>query len=64
MYQSYLVRVWFEDDEQQSAGWQAEIQQIQSGDSWSFSNRQELLDCLTQLLSEPDESGAKKRHQE
>lgn len=64
MYHSYLVRVWSEDDEGDTAGWQAEIQQIQSGESWSFSSRRETLDCLHQLLQLQDISNEGERSTE
>jgi hypothetical protein len=62
MYQSYLLRVWYEDDEQHVADWQAEIQQIQSGESWTFSSREALLSSLYQLLKHPDDSEGQNRN--
>lgn len=56
MYNSYLVRVWSEEDKGDTADWQAEIQQIQSGRSWSFNSRQETMDCLQKLLKFSDDS--------
>jgi len=57
LYSSFLVRVWFEGEEQWDTGWQAEVQQIQSGESWVFNSREELLaffNGLPRLLDESD----------
>jgi hypothetical protein len=38
--------VWWEDDEREAAGWQAEVKQIQSGERWSFSSQEALIAFL------------------
>lgn len=54
MYRSFLLRVWYEDDEHAAAGWQAEVRQIQSGESRTFSSREALLAFLQLLADDVD----------
>jgi hypothetical protein len=54
MYSSFLVRVWRDEDAEGHAGWQAEVQQIQSGKSWTFSSHEALLAFLQRLTSGDD----------
>lgn len=49
VYRSYLVRVWAEDGEQEADDWEAEVQQIQSGESWTFSSREALIAFFRRL---------------
>lgn len=52
MYRSFLVRVWIEKDEKKAAGWQAEVQEIQSGERWNFSSREALRTFLQWLIAD------------
>jgi hypothetical protein len=52
MYNSFLVRVWRDDDAEQDTGWQAEVQQIQNGESWNFRNPEALLAFLHKLVDD------------
>jgi len=51
MYRSILIRVWCEE-EKEVADWQAEVQQIQSGENWTFSGLDALLEFLNQLMED------------
>jgi hypothetical protein len=56
-YASFLVRLWREGDPQLSAptaGWQGEIEHIQSGQRWTFNTLDELLDFLHRQAEEPE----------
>lgn len=69
MYRSFLLRVWYEDGQnpgdqnpgdqntaaQTGPHWQAEVQQIQSGESWTFKRRRDLLAFVQQLTHEAHE---------
>ncbi|NIW46508.1 MAG: hypothetical protein GWN30_17655 [Gammaproteobacteria bacterium] len=52
MYQSYLVRIWCENDKQDASTWAAEVQQIQGGGRWSLSTKEDLMNLLTRLADE------------
>jgi hypothetical protein len=52
MYRSFLVRVWRDENEPQVAQLQAEVRQIQSGESWVFSSREALLAFFRDLTAE------------
>jgi hypothetical protein len=56
MYRSFLLRMWYEEEGREGTGWQAEIQQIQSGESWTFSSREGLLAFLHKLMRLPEDS--------
>jgi hypothetical protein len=48
-YASFLVRLWREtaaDARQLTADWQSEVEHIQTGERWSFSTLEELLEFL------------------
>lgn len=48
-YASFLVRVWRErqrEDAPETATWNAEVESIQSGDSWRFANIPSLITFL------------------
>ena len=48
-YRSFLLRLWRENETanpSSPAGWQAEMESIQSGESWSFSDLRSLLDFI------------------
>jgi hypothetical protein len=45
-YASYLVRIWQEPeraDAPEATGWAAEVESIQSGDSWHFADVSSLI---------------------
>lgn len=54
MYNSFMVRVWRDDDAKDAASWQAEVQRIQSGESWTFSSPEALLAFLHRLTLDDD----------
>ncbi|MCR4406568.1 MAG: hypothetical protein NUW24_06565 [Anaerolineae bacterium] len=48
-YASFLIRLWCEQNPQQvgpTADWCGEIEHIQTGECWTFSTLDELLDFL------------------
>ena len=48
-YASFLLRFWIEskgDDNAAAPTWQAEVESIQTGDSWHFGNFDELMTFL------------------
>jgi hypothetical protein len=46
-YVSFLVRLWREDGlDEQAAGWQGEVEQIQTGQRWQFDSLEEILKHL------------------
>ena len=48
-YRSFLVRLWCElrlDSPEAAAAWQSEVEQIQSGQRWTFGDLDELLNFL------------------
>lgn len=54
-YASFLVRLWSEtapDAEAPEANWQAEVESIQTGDRWRFSEFGELAAFLKSALPE------------
>jgi hypothetical protein len=56
-YASFLVRVWCEDDRERgtpAAGWQGEVQHIQTSQRRAFSTLDELLNLLRQVTEEAD----------
>jgi len=59
-YRSFLLRLWLENEVAGSsspAGWQAEVESIQSGESWSFSDLASLLDFI-EVTVLPAEGGS------
>ena len=53
-YVSFLIRLWREETPEvleQAAGWQGEVEHIQSGRRWTFSTLDELLGFLRQFLT-------------
>jgi hypothetical protein len=57
-YRSFLLRLWLENETanpSSPAGWQAEVESIQSGESWSFSDLSSLLDFIEAKVLPPDE---------
>lgn len=53
-YASYLVRFWREDPAQPNAHWQAQLEWIQTGQSWHFASREELLAFLAKAFPAAD----------
>jgi hypothetical protein len=46
-YSSFLVRLWHEDPSpDQARDWQGEVENIQSGQKWTFAKASELLEFL------------------
>jgi hypothetical protein len=48
-YASFLVRMWRDGNEkhpENKAGWQGELEHIQSGERWAFNSLEELLALL------------------
>jgi hypothetical protein len=59
-YASFLVRMWLEDDPEQgtsAAGWQGEVQHIQSSRRRAFSTLDELLGLLRQATEKSNARG-------
>ena len=57
-YASFLLRLWREASPGRSepaAGWQSEIEHIQSGQRWTFDTLEDLLEFLRQQGQYPDE---------
>jgi hypothetical protein len=55
-YASFLIRLWREsggDAEAPPAGWQSEIEHIQTGERWSFNSLEQLLDFLRRQARDP-----------
>lgn len=60
-YLSFLVRLWHEaapEDSGPGAEWQGEIEHIQSGQRWQFSNLDELLSFLRRMTENPARPGS------
>lgn len=56
-YRSFLLRLWLENetaDPNSPAGWQAEVESIQSGESWSFSDLRSLLEFIETKILPPE----------
>lgn len=56
-YASFMVRLWREEDlalPETATDWQSEVQHIQSGQSWSFSTLDELLDFVRRQAQNPE----------
>ena len=54
-YASFLVRLWREGDPERgtlAAGWQGEVQHIQTGQWWTFTTLEELFGFLHQVTEE------------
>ena len=54
-YASYLVRLWLEYEEEQPADrpiWHAEVESIQTGESWRFTDAATLVEFLRQSTSQ------------
>ena len=52
-YASYLVRLWLEDEDKLPADraiWHAEVESIQSGESWHFTDAATLVEFLQQRV--------------
>lgn len=63
-YQSFLLRLWLEEAPQAQAGrtgWQAQIESIQSGDSWRFADVASLIAFIEEVFApeEHDDTGLK-----
>ena len=59
-YASFLVRLWREGDPGLSAptaGWQGEVEHIQTGQRWAFRTLDELLGFLRRRAEEPEMPG-------
>ena len=59
-YASFMVRLWCESDLERGAapaGWQGEVQHIQTGRRRAFSSLDELLGLLRQATEEADAPG-------
>lgn len=55
MYISFLVRLWREDGmDEPAAGWQGEIEHIQTSQRRAFSTLEGLLDLLRQATEEAE----------
>ncbi len=57
-YASFLIRLWREanpDPHTPPAGWHGEMEHIQSGQSWTFDNLDEMLDFLRRQAEGPSE---------
>jgi len=57
-YASFLIRLWREanpDPHAPPAGWRGEMEHIQSGQSWTFDNLDEMLDFLRRQAEGPSE---------
>ena len=55
MYVSFLVRLWREGDpDGPAAGWQGEVEQIQTSQRWTFRTLEGLFDFLRQATEETD----------
>lgn len=56
-YASFMVRLWREEGSaltEPATDWQSEVQHIQSGQSWSFSTLDELLDFVRRQAQNPE----------
>jgi hypothetical protein len=59
-YASFLVRLWREGDTERgtpAAGWQGEVQHIQTSQRWTFSTLDELLSFLRRQAEDLDALG-------
>ena len=59
-YASFLVRLWREADPNRGtppAGWQGEVEHIQTSRRWTFSTWDQLLGLLRQATEEADAQG-------
>ncbi len=59
-YISFLIRLWREGSPQQpglAGQWQGEIEHIQTGQRWTFTNLGELLDLLQRQTESPETLG-------
>ena len=55
-YASYLVRLWLELEEEKPADrpiWHAEVESIQTGESWHFTDSASLVEFLQRSISPP-----------
>ena len=60
-YMSFLMRLWREPNREEAptppADWHSEIECIQTGQRWTFTTLDELLDFLRQQAEQPEAGG-------
>ncbi len=57
-YISFLIRLWREPNSElpeQTAGWQGEVEHIQSGQRWSFDGLEQLLASIRRQVEDSEE---------
>ncbi len=53
-YTSYLMRLWWETEEDTLAIWHGEVESIQTGQKWQFDSLELIIGFLrTQILTDP-----------
>lgn len=60
-YKSFLLRLWQEEQAESLAGWQGEVESIQTGQKWSFVDLVTMADFLqAQIVGKPATKSAPK----
>ncbi|HET7010607.1 MAG TPA: hypothetical protein VFI11_07520 [Anaerolineales bacterium] len=45
-YGSFLIRVWLATEPEEGAAWAAEVESVHTGERWSFTELEPLMDFL------------------